>query len=68
MGRGRGVIYVDDEQIVWAPFPELGGWLRCTVQAAMGNTARVVNEKRNVDTWFYVDELHAEKPAPGSST
>lgn len=60
--------YIDDGQVVWAPFPELGGWLRCTVQAAMGDTARVVNKKRNVDTWFHVGDIRAEKPAPRSST
>lgn len=62
------VTYVDEGQVVWAPFPELGVWLRCTVQTAMGDTARVVNEKRNVDTWFHVGELLAEKPAPGIAT
>ncbi len=56
--------YVDDGQLVWVPFPELGGWLRCTVLAAMGHTARVANEKRGIDTWFPVDELRSGRPQP----
>lgn len=58
------VAYVNEGQTVWAPMPELGGWLRCVVQTAMGDTARVVNEKRGIDTWFHVGDLLSKKPEP----
>jgi len=33
----------------------------CTVVAAMGRTARVVNESKDIDIWCDVDDLQIEK-------
>lgn len=49
--------FVEEGQQVWA---ELGPDLvRCTVQTAMGTTARIVNERRGIDTWARLDQLYS---------
>jgi hypothetical protein len=47
--------WVEEGQVVdvWLS----GKWLRCVVVAAMGDTARVVNELHGVDTWARLDEM-----------
>lgn len=56
------ITYVDDGQEVW--FTVGRDLVRCRVAAAMGRTARVVNERRGIDTWADVAELLVRaKPA-----
>ncbi len=51
----RSVQYVNEGQEVWLEVDI--DLIKCVVQTAMGNTARVVNKARGIDTWARLDEL-----------
>jgi hypothetical protein len=52
---GQKVLFIYTKNLY--PAPAEHRWLLCEVKAAMGTTARVVNEMHNVDTWADVHEL-----------
>lgn len=51
--------YVSEGQVVLAPVGQEGAMLRVVVCAAMGHTARVVNEMHRIDAWVPVADLRA---------
>ncbi len=52
--------YVDNGQDVIAPYGNCGTGIRCTVECAAGNHARVVNETYHFDKWVHVSNLRVE--------
>ena len=54
--------WVSDGEEVFAPFDSKGTGIKCVVEKACGNYARVVNAQRDFAKWFDVLELVRKKP------
>ncbi len=52
--------FVDVGQKVWALFRERRMWIYCRVEASHGDTARIMNSRYGVDTWFHVSDLKSK--------
>ena len=67
------MIWVYEGQRVWFPHEEVQQGasrvrrlIQCTVACSMGDTARVVSEEYDIDTWAKVDELEEVKESHGT--
>jgi len=61
----RGIRYVDEGMTVWLPWDrDKGTAIRCKVECAAGNHARVVNTHYKVCKWVRVDDLMIEEGDP----
>lgn len=49
--------WVTEGDRVWAVMARPNMSILCTVECAMGHTARVVNDELGYDDWHHVDEL-----------
>lgn len=54
-------LYVNEGDVVVAPWSKKNVGIRCVVACAAGQHARVVNVKHHLNRWFHINDLRIDQ-------